>query len=576
MGNYKVYLLRTAIAVAVLSISPSITFAQNTGQFLEDQKSEIEEAQPKIDSGRIATPNFAIEAPEGADAVSLTLQSVTLVGPDDQPVTDADTLPFETARSIYAARIGQQITLTDLYEIAQEIDVLLKSEGFVFTRVLVPQQEFDQAEAAVKIRVLGTTIESVTIEEPEDEIGLVKDLIEDMVKPLIGKRNPNIADLERISLLASDLPGITRATFVPSPGTGQGTIALSLNVVRDPINVVGIITHRDSPTIGPGVFGGVAYLNTYGPFGASTEFSYFNSWSFEGGDLEERNTAQLTQNFFLSDGTEISFSGFASETSPSDVLENLQLSGSQYSLSVEAEHPLLRTRLKSVWVKAGFDWIDSNIDFGNNTATLTDDSSRVAYLGTRGNLEDEFGATSVELTLRKGLGILGATESNDPNVSRAGASGDFFLIQAEIERDQRLFGNFSADFRATGQFADGPLLASETISLGGSRYLKGYDPSEVQGDHGFAAYLELQYSNRLSVLGMDFGYQLYGFGDYGIVFQANSAQDPSDLMSTGFGGRLQVPDGPSLELEVVRPIGDERQRTNDNDARIFGTLVWFF
>ncbi len=575
LGTYAIPAL-VAVAVVASAAAPSLTVAQNTTQFLEDRQAEIEAARPKDEPGRIATPSFTLDAPEGADSVELTLKSVTLMGSDDAPVTDDDTLPLESARSVYADRIGQQITLADLYAIARQIDVLLKRDGFVFTRVLVPQQEFDQADADVKIRVLGTTVESISVEEPEGSIGSVKDLIQDMVAPLNGKRNPNISDLERISLLVSDLPGIIRATFVPSPGAADHTIALSLNVVREPFNVVGIVTHRDSPTIGPGVFGGIAYLNTYGPFGASTEFSYFNSWSFEGGDFNERNTGQLTQRFFLDSGTQISFSGFASETRPGDVLEQLQVSGSQYSVGVELEHPILRTRAKSLWINAGFDWIESEIEFGNNTATLSDDSSRVVYLGARANLADPLGSTSLDLTLRKGLGILGATERTDANVSRAGASGEFFLIRGEIERDQPLFGNFGANLRMMGQWADGPLLSSETVSLGGSRYLKGYDPSEVQGDHGFAGYLELNYSNALSILGINIGYQLYTFGDYGIVYQADSAVDASDLTSTGFGARINVPEGPSLELEVVRPIGDELQRTNDTDARMFGTLVWFF
>lgn len=577
MGKYHALPAMVAISFFACAVAPSLTLAQNTTQFLEDRQAEIEAARPKSQPGQIATPTVTLDTPDGAEAISLTLSSVTLVGPDDQPVSDDDTLPLEAVRAVYADRIGQQVTLADLYAVAREIDVLLKSNGLVFTRVLVPQQEFDQADAAVSIRVLGTTVESVTIEEPEGPIGTVKGLIQDMVAPLVGKRNPNIKDLERISLLISDLPGLVRATFVPSPGKAQQTIALSLNVVREPFNVVGIITHRDSPTIGPGVFGGIGYLNTYGPFGASTEFSYFNSWSFEGGDFDERNTAQITQRFFLKSGTQISFSGFASRTRPGDVLEELEVSGTQYSLGVELEHPLLRTRATSLWVNAGFEWIESDVDFGDNTATLTDDSSRVLFVGARANLEDPLGATALDLTLRKGLDILGATDSADPNVSRIGASGDFFVFRGEIERDQPLFGNFGANLRMTGQWADGPLLSSETLSLGGSRYLKGYDPSEVQGDHGFAGYLELNYLDAISILGMDIGYQLYTFGDYGIVFQADNPDvGATDLTSTGFGARIKVPEGPSLELEVVRPIGDERQRTNDTDARMFGTLVWFF
>ncbi|MEM9046432.1 MAG: ShlB/FhaC/HecB family hemolysin secretion/activation protein [Pseudomonadota bacterium] len=573
--------MRTTSIGAVLCVCASLsavdqTAAQNARQFLDDRQTQIEEARPKPQAGRIATPSAVISAPEGASDIDLTLASITLVGPNDRPITSGEGLPLDQARAIYQSKIGQQITLADVYGIAEDIDRSLKRSGFLFTRVLVPEQEFDRAGAKVKLRLLGTTVDQVSVEEPEGPIGPVKSLIQRMVQPLAGKKNPNIADLERVSLLVSDLPGIVRATFVPSPGDQPNTVDLSMNVVRQPFNAVGIVSYRDSPTIGPGVFGGIGYLNTYAPFGASTEISYFNSWGFEASDFGERNTVELTQRFFFETGTEVNFSGFLNRTKPGDVLEDLQISGDQLVFGLQVEHPVLRSRQASFWINAGFEWIDSEVDFGGNAITLTDDSSRVIELGARGEVIDPFGETKLQLSLRKGLDILGATEEGDPDVSRAGASGDFFVIRGEVFRDQPLFGNFSANLRMVGQWADDTVLSSETLSLGGARYLKGYDPSEVQGDRGFASYLELRYADSASIRDLNLRYQLYTFGDHGFVMQANGPDDKTDLTSTGFGTRVSVPRGPTIELELARPVGAPRLRTGDKDIRVFGSMVWFF
>jgi hemolysin activation/secretion protein len=244
---------------------------------------------------------------------------------------------------------------------------------------------------------------------------------------------------------------------------------------------------------------------------------------------------------------------------------------------VRAEHPLVRTRERSLWVNGGFDWIDSSVDVSGGAVKLSDDELRVLFLGAEGALTDPYGTTGAWLELRQGLDVLGASDEGDEDLSRAGASGDFFLMRGEVTREQPIRGAVSAHARVAGQWSPDPLLVSEAFSLGGYRYLKGYDPSELLGDSGVAAHGELRYTDRFTFQELDFGYEVYGFGSYGVVFQSETPGDDSaELVSAGAGVRLDIPNGPRLEVEVAKPLGDDLLRTGDRDLRVLGGLVWFF
>ena len=577
--GFRGALWRALSLASVTAFPAGLAVAQTPSQSLRDIESQIEEAGPRKSTAPVEVPRATITSPPGAEAVTLRNISIDLIGRDGAPVAEDGRLPLARIRADLAAHEGQTITLADVYAIAREVEIGLKRDGFVFTRVVVPRQEIDPTAARVSILLLGVTVEDVEIEEPRDAVGPVRELLAKIAAPLEGLSNPRIEDLERVSLLATDIPGITRAIFVPSAGATPETIVLSLNVERAPWNAVAVLSHRDSPVIGPGVIGAIGFANSYTSFGASTELAYFNSWSFEDGfpDFDERNTVQLTQRAFLGTGTEFSASALYSGTAPGDYLAPLDLDGKQWEVRVGVEHPFWRSRALSVWGTGGFDWIDSNVDFSGGVARLTDDSLRVAHLGGAAEMVDDWGVTSGVLTFRKGLGVFGASEAGDPGLSRAGASGDFFLMRGEVEREQPIQGNVSGHVRVSGQWAPDPVLANEGFALGGARYLKGYDPSEALGDSGFAAYGELRYTDNIFVRGADLGYELYGFADYGVVFQADAPGTGStDLVSGGAGVRLQLPIGPRLELEVAAPLDDPLLRTGERDLRVYGSLVWFF
>lgn len=566
------------IAVSAIGMADKAQ-AQALNQFLRDRQTEIEGALPTERPAPAQVPRASIIAPAGAEDVDLRLESISLVGRDGGSIVDDGRLPIAAMEQTYQDQLGTDLTLADIYGIAREVELTLKRDGFVFTRVVVPRQDIDQDGAQISILVLGVTIEAVIIDEPGDPIGPVKELIEGIVAPLQGVSNPRIGDLERASLLITDLPGISRATFVPTEGSVPEQIILSMNVERSFLQGVGLISHRDSPVVGPGVFGGVGYLNTYSSFGASTDISYFNSWSFDDDfpDFDERNTLQITQRGYLAAGTEFYATGLYSRSAPGDFLNVLDASGDQFGFEFGAEHPLFRSRAFSLWASGGAEWFDSDLEVPGVSGPLIDDSIRSVFLGARGAYTDPYGTTIADIEMRQGIDIFGASDAGDLTTSRGNAPADFFVARGEVLRDQPLYNQFGMRVRLGWQWSPDPLLSNEGFSLGGARFLRGYDPSEVLGDSGFAIDAELRYSDSFLAIGRQFDYDVYTFGDYGIAFLSDTPGSSSiDLISAGGGTRLKIPNGPQLELELAVPVNEPLQRTGDNPVRVFGSLVWFF
>jgi hemolysin activation/secretion protein len=127
---------------------------------------------------------------------------------------------------------------------------------------------------------------------------------------------------------------------------------------------------------------------------------------------------------------------------------------------------------------------------------------------------------------------------------------------------------------ASGQYAFSQLLASEEFGLGGGRFGRAYNPSEVTGDHGLGAALELRFSQSLSD---DFlrGLQVYGFTDYGAVWRIDDAAADRrlSLASAGGGVRFNLLDDVSGSVELAWPLTATPAADDGRGPRLFFTFV---
>ncbi len=475
---------------------------------------------------------------------------------------------------LYGPLVGQEVTLGQLASVANDIQTFYRMEGYVFTRAFVPRDGIN--DGVVTFRVLEGVIGDVTVEESGDPVGPVMDLMTRMANQLEGIRSPHIEDLERILLMMNDVPGITRATAVPRAGQGDtpGQIDIVINVERQPLAGILFADNRQAPSAGRGLIGAAVEYASYTSAGDTTQLTFLNSFWADLEDLKERRVFQVEHSRYLHEnGLQAWFRGLYGVTNLGADLDPLAIEGEQYELEAGLRYPLIRTRPITLVASASFEFSELENDILAGSTTLTNDNLRIFTIGLDGLMRDSTGFTAIGLNVRQGSSILGASQRNDAFLSRADGNPEGTVAFGSIERDQEIYAGFSANVLAEGQFAWSQLLASQEYQLGGTGIGRGYDPSELSGDHGFGIAAELRYTRPMDFVPLallsESTVQVYGFYDYGRVFNIGAGiPDVADLSSYGGGLRFDLPYQVFVELEVAKPV-ERIGRTGENEIRVF-------
>jgi hemolysin activation/secretion protein len=181
-------------------------------------------------------------------------------------------------------------------------------------------------------------------------------------------------------------------------------------------------------------------------------------------------------------------------------------------------------------------------------------------------VDDFRGANQAALEVRQGLPILNANESDDPENSRLDGTGVFTLVRGEASRLQDIGWNFTAFAAVGAQYSADNLLPFELFRVGGPEFGRGYDPSQLTGDHGVGATFELQYHGTLDWDDLD-EYQVFGFYDFGQVWVNDDGRSGLSLASAGGGVRARFTDWLDAELTVAKPLTRDSQRSEDGQGR---------
>ena len=239
-----------------------------------------------------------------------------------------------------------------------------------------------------------------------------------------------------------------------------------------------------------------------------------------------------------------------------------------------ASHPVIRSREQNLFVGLSFDFIENDIEQslipGTPIIQTADDSLRVLRANASYDFVDDFlgvpfiGVNLVTVEVSQGLDIWDASREGDVPLTRANGDGEFTTVNVSATRVQQIAQNWSVRLAFAGQYASEALLSAEEFGVGGAQFGRGYDPSEITGDHGVAASAELQYGRVLDRPWLD-SYQAYLFYDYGRVYDIGEDTDDQYLDSTGGGVRLNISDQFSAQLEIARQLSLVSQSNEEDD-----------
>lgn len=500
-----------------------------------DRPTPTPPAEPKFDF-RIETPGRS-SVPRAVDEIRFRLNGVEIKG--------AVTLPAERFRDLYQPLIGKDVTLTDILDVASQIENEYRRAGFVLVRAFVPPQRV--ADGVFTINVVEGFIANVLVEGGKAG---TRDRIRSFLDPARTSRPLALAEIERGLLLTNDLPGIT-ATGVLRPSATPGASDLVVTVPDHP--VTGSLAADNRGSRFSGLWSATANLAVNSVFDDTDQLGGSVTGALASDPLR-RGVGQLRYRRPVGEqGALVSLNGTLTHGEPGSTLQSFQVLTDSWALGSRLVFPLKRSREESIVLEGGFTAQDAQVDILGSA--LSHDRWRVIDLGA-GYLRSGFlgGDLAANVDIAQGLPILGATGNGSPDLSRIGARTDFTKISGGVRFTRPVTGSFEVMLAAQGQYAFDPLVIGEQIAFGGLPIGRGYDLGALTGDHGLGGTVELRYNwpLRISILQT---LQPYAFFDAARVWNVqHTGPLGRSIDSAGGGVRAWMDYGIFASFEVVRTL----------------------
>lgn len=500
------------------------------------------------DSVRIDAPRFAEQVPPGAQDVRLLLGEVQLEG--------NTVLSTQALASAWAPLIGKPVTLAEAFGIAAAISSRYRAAGYILSQAIIPPQDIRTTGVAVlRIQVVEGFIGQVSV------TGLPAEKLLPYLESVRTERPLQLATLERSLLLIGELPGVSSQAHLRASATPNAS-DLELVASQKRTEFSFSAHNRSSPSQGRLRLEVSAEVR--GVLGSFDRHSL--RWVGSGDDrlnmLSYANETPLGRN-----GLKFNLGLSASRSQPDSEVAFSNIDTRSDNLSLGLSQAVLRSRQSNLSLRGTLAGYDNSSEAAGSLAS--EDHIRALRLGLTGDVADGWGGISLlDIEWSKGLSSLGADKQSD--LAAGSANPQFSKWTLYAARLQSIGGNWSALLAATAQGSNDRLPTAEQLGLGGETFLRAFDPSEVIGEKGSAAKLELRYD----LGGTRFASTLYAYGESGKVKrrQTDGSYVATSLSSTGLGLRISGPARTRGYLEVAKPGRKDVASEGNRKARVFAGL----
>lgn len=537
------------------------------------------QAQALTVEGGVERSACPLASPEFTD-VKFTLQSVDFSG---LGVVNGSIL-----ESAYAGYVGQEVPVAVVCEIRDRAATILRRAGYL-AAVQVPPQTIEGGN--VKFDVLLARMTSVQV---RGDAGPSEKLLKKYIDQLTNEPVFNIDVAERYLLLARDIPGLdVRLSLRPVTSGSEGKagdVIGEFNVVRTPVYVDANIQNFGSKQVGR--FGGLirARFNGLTGMGDETTISAFST-----SDFSEQQVLQIGHEFRVG-GEGLKFGGnFTYAWTDPELAGNFDIESDTLVAGVYATYPFIRKQSHNLFGTVGLDYVSQKTDIlgiRTNEDDLSIAYARIDYNAIEpGSLSGRDGYSAFEpkwgmagsLELRKGLGILGASEGCGPGFIRCigqtviptRADGDptAFVVRGQAKLDYRPTPLLTFTLKPRFQYSPDALFSYEEISGGNYTTGRGYDPGTIIGDSGYGLQTEVSYGSLVPDSPDGIAWQPYVYFDLMGVWNKNFPGDPQKIYSAGGGIRATISRQASLDVMAVVPLKRGPFQTRRDSARALMTLT---
>lgn len=456
----------------------------------------------------------------------------------------------EELRALIADREGAELTLTEIYGLADRLTEFYQAHGYSLTTVTVPAQRM--LDGMLRFEVVEGRVGKLVFEGNEgyDDAFLTRQL--DLLEPGTILR---FADLEREILLLNDLPGLV-ARSVLVPGEAYGTTDINLRMEETPVAASAVLDNQGRKVIGQWRLGADFTINNPFKFGDVLGLGYTHS------QHSLLRQGRFSYGFpILSAGSRLNLSYSRAEYDVGEEFAALDIAGISETARMQISHPFIRSRRANLSATIGGAHVRGQSDMRD--IPLNDDTINFLETGLNFSRRNASG----------GLANLSGLFSTNFRSNPDGANGDALPPKLELHGDyEHLFGqNWSAVLRGEAVFSADPLPDSNKYSIGGPASVRGFVSSQLRGDQGAMGSLELR--RRIAFEHADL--LLRGFIDAGEVRYEQALADGSrseSLASAGIGMTVSVAGKYTLDLQWAKPI-DGNDPGDGYDAPLWVTFT---
>ena len=487
-----------------------------------------------------------IDAPEGTEQITFVLNHVQFEG-----VTVFDHQQLE---QLYKEYLGTEVTLSTAWKIANALTQQYRENGYFLSRAYVPLQEIEYG--IVKIQAVEGYVDNVDYDDKTIERSRI---IDDIINSLMAERPLKQQTVENNLLLLNDLPGLSfRAIFQESKNP-QTPGAVNLLIVP---------AHED----GNGFLSFDNYGSRFlGPFEATASYQYDfipqqeTTITVIGAQpISELQYIGISQKAPIFKNFSIIAMASFTKAEPGYNLEFLDVESESTNLGIVLEYDAIRQRDENLTFKLSLDGKNTNTDIVDTA--LTRDRVRALRFSSTWDINDDWdGRNYANVTFSHGLDILSASQRGEFTNSRFQAAPDFRKIEYYVSRTQAITPDWGAVFASSGQYSPDTLFSSEEFGYGGQNFGRAYDSSEITGDKGVAASVELRFFG-LSPYDI-LSFVPYTFYDIGKVWNNDTGSVGISGSSAGIGVRLQSELGLAGNLSVAKPLTKPASAPQSSDAK---------
>ncbi len=549
--------MRASLWVGVLSISAAslpVLAQQVPGGAQPGQLERQLQAPPQTRPGggeAVVPPGPDQRPPANAASVRFVLTRLSVEG--------STVYPESKLQDAYTQYLGKEVTLAEIYQVAEALTRRYRNDGYILSQVVVPAQSI--RDGAVRLQAVEGYVANARVE------GLVRaprDLV-DAYLDRIRQSRPLKADvLERALLLINDLAGVTaRATLAPSAQAGASNLTVSVSEVPRTVTVG--LNNRGSKFLGPVRITADADFNSMFGAGDRTGVRFMRT-PF---DSEMTLLSGSHERPLGTRGMKLAGSLTMANAKPGvgPTLAGLQTQSitAQTSLS----YPLVRSRVQNIYLRGGLGWSDGRSDALAGTFQQRDQIRAVRFGVTWDGVDALRGVNIADLEYSRGMNSFGASD-RAPDGSRTNVPAGFQKLSYYAARLQSIVPKWSVLGALSGQQGLTNLLAPEQFAFGGEQFGRGHDAAELIGDSGLGLKFELRYNDTSTGVVRD--YMAYGFYDVGTI--TRRSPQPGELArqsasSTGLGVRFNLQRNMSGFLELGVPLVKTVSAEGNRSARLF-------